>query len=220
MKCFSRFDYFYLYCSYIRIDPSVLPAASLSELVRTLTDISVRALPALWLPPVSSLSLIPNQLPSTNTNNAVNTVNTDSANTISSGSNSAGVSGASGSGSDEDRPCQLRQAVLTLLSALARTRKYDEVLKNDCMSVLITYASLGGVSTGRVYRTMSSLLLQRPGDSLFVICIPYFLDAFHESNNHIGGMEFHYCFVYFILFYFSTDFDISVCCYFFKFSWS
>ena len=200
MKCFSRFDHFYLYCSYIRIDPSVLPAASLSELVRTLTDISVRALPALWLPPVSSLSLIPNQLPSTNTNNAMNAVNTDSTNMISSasgsssGSVSGSVSGASGSGSDEDRPCQLRQAVLTLLSALARTRKYDEVLKNDCMSVLVTYASLGGVSTGRVYRTMSSLLLQRPGDSLFVIYIPYFLNAFQESNNEIGGTEFHFNF--------------------------
>ena len=207
MKCFSRFDYFYLYCSYIRIDPSVLPAASLSELVRTLTDISVRALPALWLPPVSSLSLIPNLLPSTNTNNVVNT---DSTNMISSssgsGSGSGSVSGASGSGSDEDRPCQLRQAVLTLLSALARTRKYDEVLKNDCMSVLITYASLGGVSTGRVYRTMSSLLLQRPGDSLFVICIPYFLNAFQESNNEIGGTEFHFNFFCFMLHFMICNF--------------
>ena len=42
---------------------------------------------------------------------------------------------------ENDRKCPLITSTVNLLSCLARTRKYDEVMKVDCMSVLIAYVT-------------------------------------------------------------------------------
>jgi hypothetical protein len=42
---------------------------------------------------------------------------------------------------ENDRKCPLTTSTVNLLSCLARTRKYDEVMKMDCMSVLIAYVT-------------------------------------------------------------------------------
>ena len=117
--------YFYLFyfCLYVRVDPSVLSDSSLSLLIRRLTDISIRGLSSIWLPP---------KLPQPTTSS----LDSDQKNVEKSSVEIQRFS-------DIEKKCPLRRAVLQLLSSLARTRKYDEIMKNDCLSVLISYASLG-----------------------------------------------------------------------------
>ena len=109
--------------SYVRVDPSVLSDSSLSLLIRRLTDISIRGLSSIWLPP---------KLPQPTTSS----LDSDQKNVEKSSVEIQRFS-------DIEKKCPLRRAVLQLLSSLARTRKYDEIMKNDCLSVLISYASLG-----------------------------------------------------------------------------
>ena len=115
--------YFIYFCSYVRVDPSVLSDSSLSLLIRRLTDISIRGLSSIWLPP---------KLPQP----TASSLDSDQKNVEKS---SVEIQRCS----DIEKKCPLRRAVLKLLSSLARTRKYDEIMKNDCLSVLISYASLG-----------------------------------------------------------------------------
>ena len=122
---FRSSSFFFVSCSYFRIDPSVLSDASLSQLIRRLTDISIRGLPSIWLP-----QTLPQTLPLSSTSEQ------------KKGEQSS-VEIQKYSKVDDDKKCPLRKAVLTLLSSLARIPKYDEIMKNDCVSVLLSYASSG-----------------------------------------------------------------------------
>ena len=121
--------FIFVSCSYFRIDPSVLSDSSLSRLIRRLTDISIRGLPSIWLP-----RTLPQTLPLSSTS---------TFDTKEKKGEQSSVEIQKYTKVDDDKKCPLRQAVLTLLSSLARTPKYDEIMKNDCVSVLISYASLG-----------------------------------------------------------------------------
>lgn len=148
---------------FFRIDISLLPEHSLSVLIRNLTEMSIKGSDTFWpgqtthvqTPVQTSLHTSVNASDSTSDNMAesndstnMNTINTsksslsNTTNTTAYSSNTSSRSNSvNSSNTSNTKKCPLKRAVLALLSSLARMRKYDVIMKNDCVSVLITYAS-------------------------------------------------------------------------------
>lgn len=120
----------------------IFPKDSLIKMIRLITDLALHGISCLWQIPVSTSSNIPSVTPSLTPSftTSFTTSFDDKINTSTSTSTTVQQKELEVIDINMKRKCLIRMSAISLLSSLANTNNYKDIIISDCVCVLITSA--------------------------------------------------------------------------------